>query len=544
MFRYFLNTIRGLDAAERKRFCFFAAVNIAISLLDIILLAILVFLVSVYSGIAAMPAWQWLQALKAFYLIVIVALLFITKNISATFFSSRQFHFSYQVAARISADKMQGYLDGKFEDHVITDSSVHIRRISHEPVQFSQYILMGWMKIFTEAALLIFTVTAIIIFNPTVFSLLLISLLPAGYIVKKISQKKLEHTRNNINSASEKNIQYLNEALKAYIEANIFGKKPFFKNRYADAQLQMNHHLASLQAMQAGNARGIEIFAVAALLILVGAHEWFSKSSAIIVDISVFLAASYKLIPGVVTIINTTAQIKTFRSGIPSAKSTLSGEVSPASALSSIQLKNISFAFKEKPVIKNLSFTIKKGEMVGLKGRSGKGKSTLVNLISGFLNETSGSIYFNHKEVNAAARRSFWNRVSYARQDAFLVHGTLAANVSFEATADEKKLNNALQSAGVMQFLTGTNESTYFFVAENGRNISGGQKQRIAIARALYKEADLYILDEPFNELDKQSEKMIMHQLKNLAEAGKMVLLITHDEDTLSCCNKVISLDE
>ena len=80
-------------------------------------------------------------------------------------------------------------------------------------------------------------------------------------------------------------------------------------------------------------------------------------------------------------------------------------------------------------------------------------------------------------------------------------------------------------------------------VSENGKNISGGQRQRIAIARALYKDADLIILDEPFNELDEASSILLLHYFKAMAEEGKMIILITHEQKSLSSCNKIISLN-
>jgi ABC-type bacteriocin/lantibiotic exporter with double-glycine peptidase domain len=105
-------------------------------------------------------------------------------------------------------------------------------------------------------------------------------------------------------------------------------------------------------------------------------------------------------------------------------------------------------------------------------------------------------------------------------------------------------LNQVIVSTGLLPFITKFPEGIQKIITENGKNISGGQRQRITIARALYKNADLIILDEPFNELDEESEMALLSHFKQLANAGKMVLLITHNRTSLSFCNKIISLDE
>ena len=101
-----------------------------------------------------------------------------------------------------------------------------------------------------------------------------------------------------------------------------------------------------------------------------------------------------------------------------------------------------------------------------------------------------------------------------------------------------------IEATGLQELLGRHSEGLNKIVSENGKDISGGQKQRIAIARALYKEADIIILDEPFNELDRQSEQALLHHFSTLASQGKIILLITHNKESLSYCHNIIALDE
>ena len=131
------------------------------------------------------------------------------------------------------------------------------------------------------------------------------------------------------------------------------------------------------------------------------------------------------------------------------------------------------------------------------------------------------------------------------KQQAFLIYDTILNNISLgKDQFDEMRFSQAIASTGLLSFISKFPEGIQKIITENGKNISGGQRQRITIARALYKNADLIILDEPFNELDEASEMALLDHFKQLALTGKLVLLITHNRTSLSFCNKIISLDE
>jgi ABC-type bacteriocin/lantibiotic exporter with double-glycine peptidase domain len=131
------------------------------------------------------------------------------------------------------------------------------------------------------------------------------------------------------------------------------------------------------------------------------------------------------------------------------------------------------------------------------------------------------------------------------KQQSFLIHDTILRKIVLdETTPNETRLHAAIETAGLTQLVDSFPEKLEKVIAENGKNISGGQRQRIAIARALYKETDLIILDEPFNELDEASENRLLQHFKQLTQTGKMVILITHNKSSLSFCNKIVSLDE
>jgi ABC-type transport system involved in cytochrome bd biosynthesis fused ATPase/permease subunit len=153
----------------------------------------------------------------------------------------------------------------------------------------------------------------------------------------------------------------------------------------------------------------------------------------------------------------------------------------------------------------------------------------------------------NNKITNGSERKLYWRKISYVKQQPFFINDSILKNITLaEDGFDQNKLEEILAFCGIDQLLLkyqpmGGLEK---IIKENGKNISGGERQRIMLARALYQDFDLLIIDEPFSEMDDHSENFILNKLQLLAQQGKMILFITHNKSSLRYCNKIISLNE
>jgi ABC-type multidrug transport system fused ATPase/permease subunit len=410
--------------------------------------------------------------------------------------------------------------------------------------------LGGFQQIVSQLVLILITVAAILIYNPVLFPVLFIILTPPLIFTGYLMKRKLNAIRKTAKPVSEKAIQYLKEALSGFIEGNLYDTKPFFANRYHVSQSKFNHFLSEQQVVQNMPSRLMEIFAILGLGMLIAVNSFISHTHSLpIITIGAFMAAAYKIIPGIVKILNSSGQMKTYEftvhdllrdSPVPVSKSDL-----PGPALLSFSFERVFFSFKNGPLLKDLSFSVSKGDFVGLSAVSGKGKTTLVNLLLGFLEPESGAIKLNGVRVAKEERQRFWKRISYVTQQPLLICDTILKNVALEETHfDFQRLEEVIRITGLKELITNYAEGFNKIIAENGRNLSGGQRQRMTIARALYRHADLIILDEPFSELDRDSENELLRFFSELALEGKIILLITHNRESLSFCNKIISLDE
>ena len=463
-----------------------------------------------------------------------------------------QFRYVYGVASRISKNNLLNYLEGSFNDYVNIDSSVHTRRIALQPIEFCNYVLRSIQQIISQSILILLTIIPILIYNAVLFPLLFLILVPPVVLLAFFMKRKLNSLRATGKTISEKGIQYLKESLAGFVESKIYDCKNFFTDRYYRFQSKLNIYVSEQQVVQNLPSRFIEVFAIFGLFILILINSFTGSSNSVnILIIGAFMAAAYKIIPGIVKILNSVGQVKTYTYTIYDLLNEKARTVSHSkeshegNMINAVTFCNVCFSYTNHQVLNNFNMTIQRGDFAGISGSSGKGKTTLINLLLGFLPAGSGNIFINNVLTNTNEQRSFWKNIAYVKQQSFFIHDSILKNIILdENNMDKEKLQDVIKVTGLNELLNKFPEGIEKIITENGKNISGGQRQRIAIARALYKEADLIILDEPFNELDEASELMLVRHFRKIARDGKMVILITHNLTALSFCNKIISLDE
>ena len=208
-----------------------------------------------------------------------------------------------------------------------------------------------------------------------------------------------------------------------------------------------------------------------------------------------------------------------------------------------IHLKNISFSYKkEKKVINNLNFKIKKGEINAIYGHSGSGKSTLADLLLGLYKPTKGSIYINGNSLYEYNIDSWRQLIGFVSQDNYLFHGTILDNIKVgkeNVTMDE--ILKSVKTAQAFDFINNLPDKFETIVGDRGVLLSGGQKQRIAIARAMIRDPDLFIFDEATSALDLTTEQKLLDIIFNLSK-NKTVLIITHKMDIINKVSNVLKI--
>ncbi len=536
-----------LQREEKKRLLTLTILDVVISILDIGFLVILLYIINYYTQSRIKHDLPFLDQYPLLP-ILIFFIFFSLKNLAGYNVFRMQSAFVYKVASRISKDGLSQYLSGSYTDYVNVDSSVHIRRISQQPIEFCHYVLSGVQQIVSQSVLILLTLVGILIFNPILFPLLFLILVPPVFVIAMLIKRKLNSVRVSGKKVSEKVLQHLHEALAGFIESNLYERNDFFISRYQGFQENFNQHLSEQQVIQNLPSRLIEVFAIFGLFILIAINSYLSHSNSVqIITLGAFMAAAYKIIPGIVKILNSSGQARTYsftvKDILQNKKSSYIKQVHK-DPITSIEFKNVSFQYKEKALLNDLSFKITKGDMVGIAGKSGSGKTTYINLLLGFLSPIEGDILINNNPLESSQRKSYWDKISYVKQEPFFIHDTIVKNITFTNDEfDESKLSQVMKITGVDNLVKRFQDEYKTMITENGKNFSGGEKQRILLARALYKNFDVIILDESFNELDESSEDKMLQHLKKLSEEGKIVILLTHNTAAFEYCNKKIVLE-
>lgn len=210
-----------------------------------------------------------------------------------------------------------------------------------------------------------------------------------------------------------------------------------------------------------------------------------------------------------------------------------------------IVYKNVNFSYNaDKPVLKNINLTIKKGEKIAFVGNSGGGKTTLVNLLPRFYEITEGTIKIDNHDLHDITLHSLRENIAVVFQDNFLFSGTIRENILLgKQDASEDEINQALKSSCLDEFVESLPKGLETEIGERGVLLSGGQKQRVAIARAFIKNAPIVILDEATSALDNKSEAIVQQAIDNLMN-DRTVFVIAHRLSTIQNADKIVVVNE
>jgi ABC-type multidrug transport system fused ATPase/permease subunit len=210
-----------------------------------------------------------------------------------------------------------------------------------------------------------------------------------------------------------------------------------------------------------------------------------------------------------------------------------------------IVFEHVAFAYDAScPVLRDVSFTVKPGQMIGVVGPTGGGKSTIMSLIPRFYDPSAGAVLVDGIDVRDYRVRALRDQIGYVLQETVLFRGTVRDNIAYgRADATEEEIIEAAKLANADEFIARMPNGYQSFVGDRGDTLSGGQRQRIGIARAIIRNNPILILDEPTAALDTESERLVIEALERLMK-GRTVLTIAHRLSTIRDANKIIVLKD
>jgi ABC-type multidrug transport system fused ATPase/permease subunit len=209
-----------------------------------------------------------------------------------------------------------------------------------------------------------------------------------------------------------------------------------------------------------------------------------------------------------------------------------------------IEFRNVSFAYRSEPILKNVSFIAEGGKSTAIAGPSGAGKSTIISLIPRFYDPEPGEILIDGQDISRVTKKSLREKLALVSQTAVMFEGTVRDNIRYgRPGATNAEIEEAARQAYAHDFILGLPQGYETSVGENGLNLSGGQRQRLSIARALVRNAPILLLDEATSALDSESEAAVQKAIQH-AMHGRTVVVIAHRLSTISEADKIIVMED
>lgn len=417
--------------------------------------------------------------------------------------------------------------------------------------------LGAMMALIGEIAFVVLLLASLFIYSPKATLLAVCTFIPAIVLYMLLVRKPLRELNREENNARREQSRLINEAFRGYSEVQVNDAFTMIQDRF-------NRGLANISSfrIRTGVISSIPSYllelSVVIIVALLSVVSINTPGGADLVFLGVCTVALLKLLPavrgivGAMSAINATEYTKEVISDIdaPAVFNMIHTDDVPAMQFeSALECRGLSFCFEDDdaPIISDLNLTIPKGSRIGIKGRTGAGKTTLFNILLGLYPPTYGSVNVDGVELNAENVASWHKIIGYVPQDVFIADSTILENVALGFASeciDRQKAEMALRQASLMEFVESLPNGIDTRIGEAGCRISGGQRQRLGIARALYKDASVLFFDEATSSLDSQTEQEVNEAIQTLSDNRKelTIIVISHRDSTLSFCNSVFEL--
>ncbi len=493
-----------------------------------------------------------------FYFGIILCTIFILKNIYLLIVNYIAHKFIYNKYQNIGSQIFNKYLTSNYDFHLKSNSSILQRNINNEVFLLVTNILIPSIMLVSELIVVISIVIVLLLIQPyyTLYLIFFFSIL--FFLISKFIKLKILKLGASSQFHFGEMIKNVNQSLGSIKLTKVTNKEDYFLN-------QFKIHLSVFSNNSAFNKNLTQwpryFTEVLVIIVLVFSALFFLRDSESLITklpiLSFFALAAFRLMPSFNRILSSYNNIAYYSASLDVVSKEIFNLNTKYKIISStnifdkkqifkfeefIKFERISFNYSQSPVrsISNLSLLINKGERVGLIGKSGSGKTTIIDILIGLLKPTSGKLLVDGVDINSNLK-NWQNLIGYVPQNIYLLDDTIRKNIAYginENEINKDQLNYAIDKSQLREYVNKQYSKENTVIGENGIKMSGGERQRIGIARALYHKPKLLIFDEGTSSLDSQTQEKIIRSIYEL-DKNITIIIIAHRLDILLDCNNV-----
>jgi ATP-binding cassette, subfamily B, bacterial PglK len=487
--------------------------------------------------------------------IILFVLLFIFKNLLIIYYNYIYVNFFKNIKTRISGELFKKFLN---QDYIFLtkDSSKNLlQKITHD-VDNLDSLLNAFIILFVEILFVIGILIILFLTNSKIFLLSLFTFSIVGSLYFMLVKNKIK----SWSAEYHQNIGIVNntiiEGMSGFKDIIFYNLKDYFYNKLNSNKASANHFVARLNFLNQIQKYWLEIVGV---IIISLSLLYFTIINLDIFELlpilGLFLISMFRLLSSLGKIFATSQNLKFYYPSLQSVKDYLVNLKIKKNIISdekfnfvkNIKFNNVSFNYTPEtpPILKNINLEINKNEFILITGKNGSGKSTFLNLISGFLQPTKGQIIIDDMFDIFQNKEFLIKNSSYVQQNIFLLDTTILNNITLfnDKLIDNNKLNSIIQLLQLKEYFKNLPGNLNYEVGFNGLKLSGGQKQLISLARALYKDSDILFFDEPTSALDKNVKNLFVKSL-DLLKGNKTIFIITHETEIFNdYYDRIINID-
>lgn len=556
-----LRTVESLAGAGfRRRWTIATILGISSGVLEAIgAVLFLVFMAAVadpdaFDGDATgglQPVLEQLDRIGTAWLAVSLIVFYLVRACASLLQTYWQNRTADEEGARLSARVLRAYLALPLRVQREVPSAEVMRDVNDSGHGMARQMFLPLLNVLAEVVLVVAMAVVLFLAAPviTLIAVVVLGTIVVGVLL--LMQPKLAQLGRDAQVALVENLKWVRQSIEGARDIKSYAAEAMFHDRFTESRGRFILAMYRSSTLNGAPRVAIEtsfiLFVVTLVLVVAAAEE----TAALLPTLALFAYVAFRLLPALNRIALAFSMMR-FGGAIAAELGATLARLEPMAEPGLprtrrqieefIELRNISFRYANHQVLNDVSLTIRRGEIVGILGPSGGGKSTLLDILAGLLLPDEGAVLVDGEEV--VSLRHAGVPVAIVSQNAFIADDSLEANIAFGLQPEERndeKVTAAIRAVNLDPLVAQRVDGASMAVGESGSALSGGQRQRVALARAIYREAELTAIDEGTSALDEVTERAVLAELIEAAK-GRTLVIVSHSPGAISACDHVYEL--